>query len=484
MMAHLTNVPLEVLLQITSYLTTSEFGCLRSTCRLLEAALHRDFAREFFSKRQFALVEFSIQALVDISKSRFGPSLTHVIISLEHPLTITTHTNDKEAAVRHNQYYAEYLNHWEFTSTGLDVEMLSDAFKYLPNLESRHRDETTWNSYGCPTFQRKTRIKLGLPTVHNSRGHEYTHHVFLTILRAMANGAVSGWNPNLTRMEVLLHTCRLPDQSFKIPKRLEVGVSLALGKLKTLWLDNLTEETPHYVQVTDDQLEPMSTGGFFLSRFLLKTLALEHLRLNFQSYHPRSIEKFLSWVANAKESSMNSNSMPMDSLESANIADSLPLHFPRPPELPKLKVIDIGMAIVQESILLALYKRFKSTLQGVGLHKIVILSPNGTKTNVWARLCDNMAKADLQLKMVVLSYIKQSRGTQDAFITFNGSKRQHVKTWKGTAFAQSAKDIISDMEVDWPDESSDEDEDEDDEDGIYIFDSFANLFTMTLLANY
>ncbi|KAI0525778.1 hypothetical protein F5B22DRAFT_633194 [Xylaria bambusicola] len=476
-MAHLTSVPLEVLLQITSYLTTPEFGSLRSTCKPLEAALRRDFAREYFSKRQFALIEFSIQALVDISKSQFGPSLKHVIISLEHPLAISTHGPSEEAAVRHNQYHAEYLNHWEFTSTGLDVEMLSEAFKHLPNLESptvgirdfpsssRHRDETTWKSYGCPTFERKTRKKLGLPgNTPDSRGAEYTRHVFLTLLRAMANGAVSGWNPNLTRMEILLHNCRLLDQSFKIPKRLDVGVSLALGKLKTLWLDNLAEDAPLYVQATDDQLEPITAGGFFLSRFLLKTPALEHLRLNFQSYLPGSVEKFLSWVANANENSKSSNSRPT--------ADSLPLHFPCAPEFPKLKVIEIGMATVKATVLFTLYERFKSTLEGVGLHKTMILVPKGTKANYWARLCNTMAKADLQLKMVLLSYLRQSNGTRSALVTFNGSKRQYVKIWKGTAFAQSAKDIISDMELNWPngsndkDSDSDSDSDDDDEDEI------------------
>lgn len=37
--------------------------------------------------------------------------------------------------------------------------------------------------------------------------------------------------------------------------------------------------------------------SFFLSRFLLKAPALEHLRLNFQTYRIDGIEDFLCWLA-------------------------------------------------------------------------------------------------------------------------------------------------------------------------------------------
>lgn len=134
-MTPLLNIPLEVLLQITSYLTTPDYGNFRGACKKLEADLFGAFAKEFFSKRQFALVEFSIQALVDISKSRLGPYLKHVIISLQHPQYIPDRSTDAEHAVQHNHYHAEFLSHRDLTNTGLDVEMLSEAFKHLPNLE-------------------------------------------------------------------------------------------------------------------------------------------------------------------------------------------------------------------------------------------------------------------------------------------------------------------------------------------------------------
>jgi hypothetical protein len=200
-MAHILNIPLEVLLQITSYLTTPEYGYLRGTCKRLEALLFRDFAREFFSKRQFALIEFSIQALVDIAKSRFGPSLTHLIIHVEHPSAILPRLqmpSVSQSPAQTNQYLTEYFNHEEFVTTGLDAEMLSTAIKHLPNLETigmrdiysrqRHRDNTNWHSYGCPTFRAKTGLDVSV-VGPQCRGQEYISHVFLTILRAIGNAA-------------------------------------------------------------------------------------------------------------------------------------------------------------------------------------------------------------------------------------------------------------------------------------------------------
>jgi hypothetical protein len=214
-MAPLLNIPLEVLLLIASHLTTPEYGSLRATCKYIEASLFTSFSKEFFSKRQFALTEFSIQALVDIAKSRLGSSLTHLIIHLEHPqVAFVAGVNNYHLvrdAASHNQILSQSLSHSVFISTGRDFEMLSEAIRHLPNLEtigmrdfhsnSRTRDDTEWHSYGCPTFQRTTGARLALPNNQPDRElqgsyfrhSEYTSHVFLTILRAM--GSCAGASP-------------------------------------------------------------------------------------------------------------------------------------------------------------------------------------------------------------------------------------------------------------------------------------------------
>ncbi|KAI1111013.1 hypothetical protein F5Y14DRAFT_426806 [Nemania sp. NC0429] len=487
MAAHLLNVPLEVLLQITSYLTTPQYGYLRRTCKQLEALLFGAFAREFFSKRQFALVKFSLQALLDIANSRLGPSLTHLIIHLERPYATriaTRYTSMTPApilsgktAVQANEYQAECIDHLEFIMTGEDVDMLSDAIKLLPNLETvgmrdfhsvtRSRDSTAWNSYGCPTFLERTGRRLEIPVI--GRGPEYTSHVFLTILRAIGNAAVSGHgSPDLTRLEVLLHHCHISDQSFKIPDRFDAAISLALGKLTSIFLDSLGGEEP-YILVADcgGRADPIIGSGYFLSRFLVKAPALEHLRLNFQSYDRDSTQRLLSWLADALESPNLGTASPLASLAAANALKRLPSHFPPTPKFSNLQHLDIGMATVTERILIDLYQNYKSTLQGISLHKITLEGTNEAKVNYWGRLCNALAKSNLELKMLRLSYVKQrtlGHPIRNCEVTFKGSRNKSVKEWRGSAFSQAIKDVIEDMESVWDKSDSEDDDDSMDDD--------------------
>jgi hypothetical protein len=139
----LLSLPLEVLLQITSNLTTPEYGKLRSTCTHIEATLFSSFSREFFSKRQFMLTEFSLQALVDISKTRLSSSLRHVIFGLEQPSLTSFPSAGQVAAnpqsnmhVQKNRLLQEYVDYMTLINTGRDVEMITEAFSNLANLET------------------------------------------------------------------------------------------------------------------------------------------------------------------------------------------------------------------------------------------------------------------------------------------------------------------------------------------------------------
>lgn len=139
----LFSVPIEVLLQIASDLTTPEYGNLRLTCKYVEGQVLNAFSREFFTKRQFMLTEFSLQALVDISESRFSPSLRHVIISLERPFaTPSNYTNfitfndTTEKRQKSNCTLQESIDHSMLLSTGHGVEMIAQALSGLNNLET------------------------------------------------------------------------------------------------------------------------------------------------------------------------------------------------------------------------------------------------------------------------------------------------------------------------------------------------------------
>ena len=68
--ADLLRLPPELMLRISTHLTTQELACFRLTCKQVETNLFESFAREFFTKRQFMLEEVSIQALVGIANHK------------------------------------------------------------------------------------------------------------------------------------------------------------------------------------------------------------------------------------------------------------------------------------------------------------------------------------------------------------------------------------------------------------------------------
>ena len=80
----LLQLPPELLLRISAYLTTPELGHLRRSCKHVESALFDSFAREFFTKRQFMIESVSLQALVDIANHpTLSLRLTEVIIGTQ-----------------------------------------------------------------------------------------------------------------------------------------------------------------------------------------------------------------------------------------------------------------------------------------------------------------------------------------------------------------------------------------------------------------
>jgi hypothetical protein len=113
------------------------------------------------------ITEFSLHALVDISRSRLSSSLNHVIFGLERPSMRQDHTPppvpapQSENHVKSNRFRQECVGHMSLLYANHDVEMLAIAFSNLCNLETvgirdwssrtRNRDYpyNAWNSK-CP----------------------------------------------------------------------------------------------------------------------------------------------------------------------------------------------------------------------------------------------------------------------------------------------------------------------------------------------
>ncbi|GKT58090.1 F-box domain-containing protein [Colletotrichum tofieldiae] len=189
------KVPLEVLLRISSLLSTTELNALRLTCRSIEQSLFNTFMKEYFTKRQFMLTEFSLQALVDISNSRLSDCLDHVIIGLN---CFTRHYFPPGKEACETRYREAQADHFALVNSGQHVVMLTEAFRNLKNLKTvgirdynskarslRDGFTATWASYGATTLEKETEVNLFRVPIDEIQA--YTNKVFISLFTALGN---------------------------------------------------------------------------------------------------------------------------------------------------------------------------------------------------------------------------------------------------------------------------------------------------------
>ncbi|KAL2068413.1 hypothetical protein VTL71DRAFT_16511 [Oculimacula yallundae] len=411
----LASIPLELLLQINRHLTTPEYGNLRLTCKHIEDQLLNAFTKEFFQKRQFMFTEFSLQALLDISKSRFATSLKHVIFGLEQPPMnppsprnpIGVVLSLSESVERENRIMTNWLDHATFLGTGQNVEVLAQAFSYLSRLEtvglrdfssrSRFRDfpNVHWNSYGVSTYHQETGLHLqnpgrthhpGLPTDHAMT----THRMFQDILRAAGKASL-----RLQNFEIILRDWALLDRAFNIPTYLQPTIDPVIANLRTLFLD-LHHSYSVLMSVVVNGTSQLSPS-YFLMRFLS--------RMSLNRYWPSygDIEQLFGLLVCTKSHSLNKDDVPADE-----------------------------------------------------------------RINLWAKFFNDLAGLDLKLEGINMSVLHQQQPNicHRRLVTFKESPNPVVKIWAGNDTQSGLRDFetlvhiqgLNDADTDI--ESSNEDDDE------------------------
>jgi hypothetical protein len=100
-MANLLSLPLELLVYISSFVSTPDLAALRLTCKQAEKSLYEWFSEEFFVKKQFMLTQPSLQALLDISRHvSLSKKLRHLIIATNVYDDIPIRFRDSDACCR------------------------------------------------------------------------------------------------------------------------------------------------------------------------------------------------------------------------------------------------------------------------------------------------------------------------------------------------------------------------------------------------
>lgn len=385
----LLQLPLELLLRVSQHLTTTELGQLRLTCAHVERSLFASFAREFFHHKQFNLTEFSLSALLDISRSRLGPCVRHLHVGLEsisHARMCHTHRSPA-ATYRHNQLHTR---HWILSSTGQDTVMLAEALKGLVNLEdvvlrdsnstrrSRDGPGAAWNSYGDATFRAQTGTTLMNATVV-SYDEFASYKVFLKTLQALAAA-----NSPAAGIELLLRRHGVPWRgTFYVPEYLEPTVLPVLARLTKLHLVIGDD----YRGWSDGDAFNARTWSFDLRRFLSYVPNLRDFRFNGYRGDTLVFALFMEWLAMEPGAPITCPDGLITNPEERAIIES----SPRPVHFPHLTRLSLGKIHMKPELLTRLLRKFGSTLEDLALWEVTLAAEDQQELAVWKRFWRGLA---------------------------------------------------------------------------------------------
>ncbi|RGP58149.1 hypothetical protein FLONG3_11444, partial [Fusarium longipes] len=448
----LQKVPLEVLLRITYFLTTPDLCNVRLTCRSIEQALYTStFTNEFFTRKQFMISETSLQALIDISKSRLGGYLRKVHFGLDrfaHALQVNGHN---ARTVRQMELYN---GQFSMLSTGYHRDMLTEAFGNLDNLEDvvirdfnsnrRCRDGPgkQWTSYGSTTAFRETGHRPGQSSGlawGPDTSTAYGSTIFVSVLFALgqANARPKGIE-HMSRSKNHLRDC-----AFNIPSYMEPSVTPVLENLEKLHIDIDLLGGSDFS--SDDAAGHSPSADMMLRGFLLKLKNIKHLRINETHSSVTGPGMLLKWLGSEDASS---------------------------PAYPKLEELNFGMMNVEPQHLLAVARKF-ITLKRLKLRKVTLrrrLPENHTgaapKVNMWNKFLEKLKDIPgLELRHIEVSLPQQqwaSRPTR-SFVTFEGSK-DSVSQYTGPDWKHFVEhEMMPKITVQWPHEDSGDSDDDDDD---------------------
>lgn len=394
--SRIVHIPLEVLLKITSLISTTDLSSVRLTCKALEGSLFNFFSHEFFRKKQFMVSSYSLQALVDIAKHpTLSSSLKHVIIStdrlkldkdrLQHGFP---HLQDDNDRYRANLGLADHMS---LMTTGGLRDMLAEAFGNLPNLEtvdvrdfsanSRNRDGpgVPWRSYGALSLSRATNMVVESSPSYN--GGPYVTELFGPITAALAVSQARPKNIQVhLRKGESFSEWGLGDSAFFIPPRMESSMTQLLCGLQSLHLT---------LHVSSPIINPTP---FITQKFLSLAPNLTWLRLNFSATGDQAgPEQLVSWLA------------LRDTERSVTPQDMDPIQFHR------LEQLDLGNLVIQPQMLLKLVAKFGPTLTTLSLRRVGLMNkkydPN-LKINPWTGFLSRLPKAAGNLRLVQLGLLR------------------------------------------------------------------------------
>ncbi|KAM4066517.1 F-box domain-containing protein [Hirsutella rhossiliensis] len=472
--APILRLPLEVLIRIAAGLTTPELCALRLTCRFVEELLYVTFTREFFTKKQFMMTDFSLQTLVDVSRSRLGLNLRQLHIGLDRfPEGIQRPLADDDRERKFKQRYSDYFTLW---NTGAHRTMLAEALRNLANLDEvvlrdfnsakRSRDGPTaeWTSYGSTTIFNETGVRLsqgatgvwdsGLPLQGCSQ-------VFALLLHALGDAAVYPKG-----IQVMAHNgSQLRDFAFNVPRFVEPSIAPVLDRLEKLhlsidlsWRSSLSGWAHGAVVPSRPQSDTR-----LLRRFLCRTPNLKDLRINEHHDYNPALADFLEWLAAPA---------PVPDASSAVDDDN-----PPPVAMSHLENLSLGLMNVAPRTLLHVIRKFAPRLQGLELWKMTLQRPlppgsdpsDPPRSSFWVDFMNQLKQVPgLDLRHFKAGMLKQTYAHRPKVYFVSFKKRGVTVEYTGPCWKDFFDEVTPLLEVKWPPmvtPENDSSNDQDSEDG-------------------
>ncbi|KAK0720216.1 hypothetical protein B0H67DRAFT_511189 [Lasiosphaeris hirsuta] len=458
----LAHVPLEVLIRITYYISTTDLANVRLSCKVLERALFHFFSHEFFRKKQFMVSTDSLQVLIDISHhTALSSVLKHVVIGTDR---VCHEANDHTISLPNEQearLAASAADHFDLMTTGRLRDMLAEAFRNLPNLESvdirdfnspsrsRDGDGMLWRSYGAATLAAaNTRL-----TMHHLRPRQigpddYPAQIFSNLVAALA---FAQSRPKSIEINLRSLVWGLGDGAFHIPKLREAISKPVLAGLTKL---HLCVRHAHFGGSRHH------SKAHYLKNFLMLLPNLTWLRLNFQADNPHWWLPLLGWLSSSQSST-----------------------DPTALSLPRLKQLDLGSIELSPDMLFSLVARNAPELRTLSLRRILLADASSEydtedKFNPWDSFFSKLGRMkNLNLRELNLSFLTMKLGHRPQLtVQFKKSSGACVDDvmLSETSTDKLVEETLGRMEVLWPsrrtirieelDFDEDEDEDEDDYD--------------------
>ena len=441
------QVPLEVLLRITGFLSTVDLGSVRRSCRAIEQMLYHSFTREFFTRRQFMISNISLQALLDMSKSRMGSHIHRLQFGLHE---IVEPDSDGHYYPRDMKVFSD---HKELINSGRERQIIAEALKGLENLEdvvirdfnSRTRTRegrfAEWNSYGATTLLEE----YGIHTVVSLRSTG--EKLFNTVLNALGDANV---RPN--SIEIMARrTASMCDYAFAYDPAVRPSVLPVLYNLTRLHLSITTEGIRDFNYQFDPYNIDRNRLPSNLAWFLVRTPNLKDLRLNVSNLvdmHPY-VFALMTWLGEVPTSG-----------DSEKYSTEAGLGWPAPVQLP-LEDFSCSM-IVPRKILFSVIEKHAPTLKSLSLWKLTLVDVSSSIGNGhwgWKRLIRQLAASQMDmgpLRKLMIGGMTQCRVRDIEKVHREHASRRHVRfannvyqrTFAGSDWKEELSQVVDGLEYD------------------------------------